>query len=174
MVGGINYVETVLDSTELFNSTTSQWYVCEDLPKPHFWLQSVVLNNVLYLLGGFDKDGRYSPKVFSATLDTLSSHQLKWNSENLTPYCRPAPATLFGTDIVLIGGVDSSGFEGSISDVYILNKTSHSWDVIGHTPSGTDAPSTVNIADNQIIVIGGVNYDEKMLYIRTSWIGLFT
>ena len=174
LMGGINNSWRVLGSTELFDSTTSQWYVSEDLPIPHYWLQSVVLNNTLYLLGGFDKHHKYSPQVFSTTLEALSNHQLKWNSENPTPYCRPASATLLGTDLVLIGGVDATGYEGATSNIYMLNKITKSWDIIGHTPSETDAPSTVNIAENQIIVIGGVNYDDGMEYTNNSWIGLFT
>jgi len=172
-MGGINNDGKVLDSAELFDSTTGQWYDCEDLPRPHYWLQSVILNNNLYLLGGYDKYDEYSSKVFSTNLEALSSHQLRWKSENPTPYCHPVPATLFGTDIVLIGGVDATGYEGATPNIYMLNKNSHGWDFIGHTPSATDAPCIVNITDNQILVIGGVNYDDTMVYTRTAWIGSF-
>ena len=66
----------ILSSTELFDSRNGQWYICGDLPQPHTWLQSVIVDDILYLLGEEDKDGR-SPAVFTAPMDNLSRHQLK-------------------------------------------------------------------------------------------------
>ena len=52
ITGGIHYKGKKLSSTELFDSTNGQWYTCSDLPQPHSWLQSVIVDNILYLLGG--------------------------------------------------------------------------------------------------------------------------
>ena len=87
ITGGKDDKVKTLSSTELFDSSNGQWYVSNDLPQPHSWLQSVIVDNILYLLGGVNKDGRYSQAVFTAQLDTLSSHQLKWNTLQDTPWC---------------------------------------------------------------------------------------
>ena len=84
IAGGRVYLE-VFSSTELFDSKTGYWYVCENLPQPHYWLQSLVVNNAVYLLGGFDEDCNYSQSVFSARLDTLLSQKFEWNTLKPTP-----------------------------------------------------------------------------------------
>ena len=34
-----------ISSTELFDSSNGQWYMSNDLPQPHSWLQSVIVDN---------------------------------------------------------------------------------------------------------------------------------
>ena len=88
-----------LSSTELFDSSNGQWHVSNDLPQPHYWLKSVIVDNILYLLGGLNKDDSASPAVFTASLDTLLRHQLKWNTLQDTPWCRSAPVSVYGTHL---------------------------------------------------------------------------
>ena len=85
ITGGEDDKNIKLCSAELFDSSNGQWYTCNDLPQPHYMLKSVIVDNILYLLGGSNKDGRVSPAVFTAPLDTLSRHQLKWNTHQDTP-----------------------------------------------------------------------------------------
>ena len=72
IVGGIDNQNKILATTELFDSTTGQWYSVSDLSSPHFDLKSVIVNNVLYLLGGANHERMYSNEVYTAPLDTLS------------------------------------------------------------------------------------------------------
>ena len=76
ITGGEDDKGKKLSSTELFDSNNTQWYTCVDLLKPHSNLKSVIVDNIIYLLGGFDKSGYDSSAVFTASLDTLSLHQL--------------------------------------------------------------------------------------------------
>ena len=174
IVGGKVGVE-VLSSVELFDSATEQWYICDNLPRPHYWLQSVVVNNTVYVLGGFDEHGHYSSLVYTTMLNIPSMHKLKWGFEKDTPWYRSAPAAVFGTHILLFGGVKSTkkGYVCS-NDAYMLNMANHSWEQVGYTPLGTDAPSVVNIADDKVVIIGGVIYDgmTSEIYSSTVWIGL--
>ena len=160
----------ILSSTELFDSSNGQWYVTNDLPQPHSWLQSVIVDNILYLLGGEKKDGDYSPAVFTTPLDTLSRHQLKWNTLQDTPWCFSAPVSVYGTHLLIVGGRKMIGLKYTYaSNVYKLNKVSHSWEAIGHIPSARYASAAVSTADNRVIVIGGWNDKEE--YTNTVWIG---
>ena len=134
ITGGIDDKHKRLSSTELFDSSNGQWYMSNDLPCPHYLLQSVIADNILYLLGGIIKDG-YSPVVFTAPLDTLSKHQLKWNTLQDTPWCASAPVSVYGTHLLILGGGKKIGNKYTrSSDVYKLNKVSHSWEAIGHIP----------------------------------------
>ena len=155
-----------LATTELFDSTTGQWYTTSDLPLPHSGLQPGIVNNTLYLLGGLSQDGM-TPAVFTAALDTLSSHQLKWSSQQDNPRCCSAAVSIQGRYLLAVGGVK----EGvCTSDIHMFNKISHSWEVIGQIPSAREAPAAVSVADNKIVVIGG--YDGQCANTaNTVWIG---
>ena len=156
----------ILSSTELFDSTNGQWYTCSDLPQLHYWLRSVIVDNILYLLGGVSSNGRTSTAVFTAPLDNLSRHQLKWNTHQDTPWCRSVPVSINGTQLLIAGGRKGSIYT---SNIHKFNKVSHNWEVIGHIPSARSSTAVVNTADNRVIVIGG--YNDKGEYINTVWIG---
>ncbi|XP_065916224.1 serine/threonine-protein kinase WNK-like isoform X2 [Dysidea avara] len=169
ITGGKDDQRRKLATTELFDSTTGQWYTTSDLPLPHYWLQSVIVDNTLYLLGGYNQDGM-SPAVFTAPLDTLSSHQLKWSSQQDTPWCRSAPVSIQGRHLLTVGGVKKTGSDYVLtSDINMFNKVSHSWEAIGHIPSARCGPAVVSVADNKIVVVGGC--DDKYQCTNTVWIG---
>ena len=164
ITGGSDDKYNTLSSTELFDTSSSRWYMCSDLPHPHSELQSVIVDNILYLLGGYNKDGP-SPAVFSAPLGTLSQHQLMWSIHEDTPWCNSAPVSVDNKHLLIVGG-----FKGTCtSDIYKLNKVNHSWEVIGHIPSARSSLAAVSTADNRVIVIGG--YDDKEWSTSTVWIG---
>ena len=165
ITGGMDDKGKQLSSTELFDSNNGQWYKCSDLPQPHDWLKSVIVDNILYLLGGY-KDARYSPAVFTAPLDTLSTHQLKWNTHQDTPWGYSAPVSVNDTHLLIVGGFNMG--KGT-SDIYKLNKVSDSWEAIGHIPSARYRAAAVGTADNRVIVIGGSNNKHKVT--NTVWIG---
>jgi len=171
ITGGKDDKGNKLSSTELFDSNKKKWYIrgCSDLLQPHYELQSVIVDNNLYLLGGFSKDSKASLEVFIAPLDTLSIYQLNWTAYQDAPWCLSAPVSVYDTHLLLVGG--HSRIEGiSTSDVvYKLNKVSHSWEAIGRIPSAREAAAAVSIANNRIIVIGGLN--DKGQCTNTVWIG---
>jgi len=171
ITGGCDDQYRRISSTELFDSTTGQWwYTTSNLPRPHSGLYSMVIDNTLYLLGGNNQDHNMSPAVFSAPLDTPSSHQLKWSSQQDTPYCRSVPVSIQGRHLLTVGGVKEtrSGYVYT-SDIHMFNKVSHSWEVIGQIPSARKGPAVVSVAYNKIVVVGG--RDNKYNYTNTVWIG---
>ena len=170
ITGGRDVKNKVLSCTELFDSNNGQWYICSDLPQPHRLLQSVMVDNILYLLGGYNKDDTISLAVFTAPLDSLSRHQLNWKTYQDTPTWRPAPVSVHGTHLLIVGGRKSIGGKSTAtSDVYKLNKISHSWEAIGDIPSARYASAAVSKAD-KVIVIGGWN-DKDQYDTNTIWIG---
>ena len=171
ITGGIDDQDRRIATTELFNSTTGQWYTTNDLPLPHHGLYSVIVYNTVYLLGGINEDDSYSPAVFAAPLDTLSSHKLQWSSLQDTPWCRSAPVSIQGKHLLTVGGekkTESSQYVHT-SDIYKFNKISHSWEVIGKIPSARNRLAAVSVADNKIVVAGG--WDDKGQFTNTVWIG---
>ena len=135
----------ILSATELYDSHNGQWYYCDDLPQPHNMLQPVIVDDTLYLLGGYDKSGVSTQTVFTAPLDTLSRHQLKWNVYQDTPRYCSAPVCVNGASLWIVGGVEGNSFnDPDISDIYRLNKVSHSWEAIGHIPSPRTSPVVIS------------------------------
>ena len=172
ITGGVVDKDMRLSSTELFDSNNHQWYTCSDLPKPHSGLQSVIIDNILYLLGGdvVEKDRFGSPMVFTAPLDQLSTHQLKWRTNQDTPWGRSAPVNVYGTHLLMVGGIKKTG-NGSprSSDIYKLNKATDSWEAMGHIPSARCSSAAVSTAENKVIIIGG--RDDEGEATNTVWIG---
>ena len=166
ITGGADDKNKILSCTELFDSTNGQWYTCSDLPQPHKSLRSVIVDNILYLLGGVNKYYEASAAVFTAPLDNLSRHQLKWNTYQNTPWCYSAPVSVNGTQLLTVGGQKRHAYT---SDVHKLNKVSHIWEAIGHIPSARESSAAVSTADNRVIVIGG--YNDKREFTNTAWIG---
>ena len=158
----------ILCSTEIFDSGNREWYTTKDLPQPHYWLQSVIVDNMVYLLGGFSKDYVNSSTVFAASLDTVLKHQLNWSAFQDTPWCCSAPVSVHGTHLLIVGG--SKKFESqATSDVYKLDKVNQRWEAIGHIPSVRKSSAAVSTADDRVIVIGGLNHKRK--FVNTVWIG---
>jgi len=70
LIGSLTKGEKLIFSTELFDSSIGQWYTTNELPLPQFGLQSVIADNLLYLLGGIE-DNKASQTVFTASLFTV-------------------------------------------------------------------------------------------------------
>ena len=169
ILGGQEDEHKGLSLTEIFDGYNGQWYKCDNLPRPHYCLQSVIVDNILYLSGGINKDGNSSPAVFAAPLDTLTRHQLKWSTNHSTPWCNSIPV-VNGTHLLMIGGSKKLEYGyARTSDIYKLNKVDLSWEAIGHIPSARSLAAAVSTADNKIIVIGGLNDREEAT--NTIWIG---
>jgi len=112
----------------------------------------VIVENILYLLGGINKDDA-SPAVFTAPLDTLSKHQLKWNTQQDTTLHGSAPVCVNGTHLLIVGRIKVIDEENKYtSDVYKLNKVGQCWEAIGHIPSARSASAAVSTADNRITI----------------------
>ena len=169
IVGGTAYMEgkwTRVSTTELLDTTNGCWYTCNNLPSPHQQLKAAIMNDKLYLLGGVDKDFKPSPQVFVASLDTLSTHQLNWQSAPNTPWCASAPVVLYNKFLLTVGGWQQS----CTSEVNVFNPSTDQWKHLTNIPAGRGGLAVVGVADN-VIVIGGITNNNE--YSNTVWIGVF-
>ena len=174
LVGGGIMVEgkwTRLSSTELLDTTNGCWYTCNNLPSPHQQLTAVIMNDKLYLLGGGDKYFEPSSQVFVASLDTLSTHQLNWQSTPNTPYCYSAPVVLYNKFLLTVGGRKSTELTSQTSEVFALNPSTGQWTHLTNIPAARSFPAAVNM-DDKMIVIGGMTSKNKV-YSNRVWIGVF-
>jgi len=156
-----------LSSTELLDTNTNQWFMCANLPQAHYYLQSVIIGNSLYLLGG----GCDSPATYTASLDTLSKHHIIWESIQDAPSCQSGVTSIFGTDLLVIGGHNRVSHT---SNMYTFNNATHSWKVVSKIPEARSSPCVTATSDNVIVVIGGMKDNktgQKGKATNTVWIG---
>ena len=169
IVMGGKFLNQVCSTTEILDSTTGQWFACDNLPQPLFSLQSVIVGDTLYTLGGLNTDGKNSKAVYAAPLDALSSHQLKWQQLADTPWITSAAVNLNNKYLLSVGGA-------SVRDTVCVLKrgkdssiTSTSWESISSLPNVHILSSAISLA-NQIIMIGGTDgngYHHKTVSFGT-------
>ena len=169
VVGGGTKLEgewTRVSTTELLDTTNGCWYTCNNLPLPHQQLNVAIMNDKVYLLGGFDKDVEPSPQAFIASLNTFSTHQLNWQLAPNTPLCGSAPVVLYNKFLLTVGGCQ----QNFTTEVHALNPSTGQWKHLTTIPAARTYPAAVGVADN-IIVIGGIT--DNGVYSNTVCIGMF-
>ena len=171
VVGGTIKVDgklTRVATTELLDTANGYWYTCNNLPSPHKQLVPAIMNDTLYLLGGFFDDGKPSPQVFVASLDTLTTHQLNWQSAPNTPWCG-SPVVQFDKFLLTVGGIKQ---QSRASEVCIFIPSTGEWQQFGNIPAARSGPAVVGVVDS-IIVIGGLT-NKNNEYSNSVWIGVFS
>jgi len=163
----------VVPNVELLDTTSGCWYTCNNLPTPCYQLQAAVVNNALYLLGGDNSSRQPSSLVFSASLETLSTHQLIWQSLTNTPWNCSRPVGLSNKLLLAVGGRHSSDPTIQSSEIHALNPSTGLWKLITNIPVPTSGPAVVGVADNKIIVLGGSVGFGKRLFSSNVWSGTF-
>ena len=167
VVGGTVKVEgkwIIVSTTELLDTTNGCWYTCNNLPSPHQQMKAAIMNDKLYLLGGLDENIKPSLQMFVASLDTLSTHQLNWQSAPNTPWCGSAPVVLYNKFLLTVGGVQQK----ISSEVCVFNPSTDQWENLTKMPASRSSPAVVGVADN-ILVVGGATNSGKYSY--KVWIG---
>jgi len=161
--------------TELLDTTNGCWYTCDDLPVPHHQLKATVVNNSLYLLGGSSTtvDASITPslQMFTASLDNLSSHQLKWQSFPDTPWCYSTSVVVFSKFLLTFGGRQPFDYSSQTSAVCYFNQLTGLWKQVTSIPAPRSFPAVACGADNRIIVVGGLTNPKKLS--SDTWIGVF-
>lgn len=170
-IGGTSSEDVTLAMVELFDTKKDRWYTCDDLPKPHSFLQPLVVKNTLYLLGGYHEDP--SPAVFTAPLNTIARHQLKCTYyKTPTPFVGSAAAVIAGKFVITIGGEIKIRTDISeCSEVCALNVSSSTWEAIGKLPAGRCVAAAASLTDDLVILIGGRTYKEQ--HSKTVLVGSF-
>ena len=173
IVGGNDDRNRVLSSTAILILTLTvnmQWYSYSNLPQPKHWLQSVIVNNTLYLLGGAAKIAHDSSAIFTASLNTLSN--TSWNSTHIKIlYIASLFLWVYMINIYLltVGGCKMMGGHYT-SDIYMLNKISHSWETLGNIPSARKSSAAVSTDDNRIVVIAWWReWQQRGYYYCMDW-----
>ena len=173
VVGGQIKVEgkwTTVSTTELLDTTNGCWYTCNNLPSPHQQIKAVIMKDKIYLLGGSDKDLELSSQVFVASLVTLSTHQLNWQSAPDSPWSLSSPV-VYRQFLLAVGGRRPSDNTSRTCEVHALNPSTDHWKYLTDIPAARSFPAVLSV-DDKLIVIGGATNDN-ILFSDSVWIGVF-
>ena len=173
VVGGKKDNSMALKTVELLNTSTRQWHTATDLPNPLSCSPLTVCGDRIYLIGESDKDMKCIQSVYSCSLTALllsvrsglirarsrSSSSDMWTRVADLPVVRSTAVSLDG-QLIAVGGRDSNG--KATSDIHRYSPSSNSWEVISHMATPRSLCLAAVLPDNQLMVVGGWIYDDKI------------
>ena len=159
-----------LKTVELLDIDSLQWFIASELPHPLSSASATVCGDNLYLVGGFDKDGKETESVLTCSLSALvqsakpatlggrsekafSQTEQVWREVASLPVTFSTCASLNG-QLIAVGGSDSHN-EKTTNSVYAYDPTTDRWDVISTMPTARSRCLVAVLPGNQLMVVGG-------------------
>ncbi len=147
---GRNYLTTV----QVYSG--KQWELAQPLPVAASRIKYAILNDTLYLIGGYGQD----TKVFYTSLSALlgSVHQeytpTVWNPLTDAPLEHSSIAVL-RSELVAIGGTGSF-FPSSRSSLHMYSGHTHRWEKMeADLPRSLEGICSITLPTGELMVIGG-------------------
>ena len=166
--GGLDGGGGALRTVEVMDTESLQWTLVNPLPHP-MWLASIAVSQEkVYLLGGWDQNGLTLSVFTCSTLQTQPlDAQLEKTANQLTPWNQVADAPHYGSTAVCVGEVllaigGQSAADEETSAIAYYNRTSDSWEDMGHMTTPRSEPLVALLPSNELIVAGGVGGDTKV------------
>ena len=177
VAGGYYNKFQTLKTVEVLDTKIRQWYVATDLPEHVAYSSLTLCGELLYLLGGFNKDSVPTSLVYSCSLSSLllsigsrilggqfestltrSNKGSPWNKVADLPATFSTSVTLHG-QLLAIGGKDSK-YKFSTT-VYMYQPSTDSWEVVSHLKSPRAGCLATVLPDNQLMLVGGYTTGNK-------------
>jgi hypothetical protein len=176
VAGGNSDSFKVIKTVEVLNTETREWRTAADLPQPLALSSVALFGDLVYLLGGADKDVAVN-SVYSCSLTSLLSstgstslggrlvstltRSIKsspWNRVADLPVDSSTAMSLHGR-LLAIGGLDSK--RQPTTAVRMYQPTTDSWEVISHMTTPRSTCLSAVLPDNQLMVVGGFTTGGK-------------
>ena len=156
-----------LRTVEVMDTESLQWTLVNPLPHPMYEAFIAVSQEKVYLLGGRDQNGRtlsvftcsiLQTQPLDAQLEKTANQLTEWRQVADAPHYR-STAVCVGEVLLAIGG-RSAAVETSAIAAY--NRTSDSWEDMGHMTTPRSLPLVALLPSNELIVAGGWGGDTKV------------
>ena len=178
--GGHTHTSGVPCTTvEVYSRETSQWHATDPLSVPCWMMSSATINNTTYLLGGLTTDNKPTKTVLYAPVASLiqraTSHPKQsasvarpdstssaWKTLQDTPLEKSAAASLGGM-LLAVRGKDDWG--KALPAVHVYYPATSTWIRVqsGDLPEPQYFSTTVELAGNRLLVVGGKDQDGKKM-----------
>ena len=176
--GGCKAHCQLVDTVEVYSQASSQWHTAKPLPIPCCGMTSVTIDNISYILGGWDSTHSGTKCCFSVSFDSLidnatSGHsQSIWKSVSDARLIWSTAASLRGS-LLAIGGMDTTtettssawssvkrairGRGDSTSSTICVLTNDGSWKRVrgGNLPEPRHGSAAVCLPSGELLVAGG-------------------
>ena len=169
--GGYNIRDQPCTDVEVYGSTTSQWYNTDPLPVPRGNMSSVIIHDILYLLGG--------KECFRACLSSLILRAMSpspplitranylWKLLPPTPLKDCSLLCLNGSLVAVGGLVDGEESDAPVSEEVSLSAYAFlddAWVLTNITlPAPQKGCCAAQFSSEEVIVVGGWGASECLL-----------
>ena len=169
--------DEALKTVEVLNTETREWRTAADLPQPLTKSSMTLCGDLVYLLGGGNKDKDGTTSVYSCSLTSLlfytgskslgerlastltrSSKSSPWDRVADLPVNLSTAVSLHDR-LLAIGGHNSK--DEPTTAVHMYQPTTNSWEVISHMTTPRIVCLSAVLPDNQLMVVGGWTTGDK-------------
>ena len=154
VAGGKMESATQLNTVEVMDVQTLIWSTAASLPHPYSEASATICGDQLYLLGGFDDNGKTKSVLTCSLKELLYGCKMSdvWNRVADVPTTRSTCATVNGC-LLSVGGLDTQNRKTSA--VYLYNSSANSWELISNSPTPQYDRLVAVLPNNEIMVVGG-------------------
>ena len=187
IAGGEDPVGTTLKTVEILNVTTKSWSFACSLPQVRYSCSAAIVNNNIYILGGWIKRQEATRKVLTCSIDSLLKSSVSsppsesptaiWEELDAELPVAQATCASFNNQLLVFGGTWCECYKCSCSVgkassvIYSYNEDSEQFESIGCTPHAQYLCFASVFHINKIFIAGGAENPEMALkdaYIYTS------
>lgn len=149
----------ILTTVEILDTKLQQWFSAISLPYPMYSASITVCEDSLYLLGGYDLDGRTRSVLTCSIPDLLHEQQVSayrpavWHRASDTPYYG-STAVNVGDQLLAIGGCKDI-FNEYTSAIVAYDTTFDFWKGMARMTTPRSCPLVALLPNKELIVAGG-------------------
>ena len=168
VAGGWSGDGTRLSTVEVMNSYTKQWYTGTSTPTAFTCMNTAIVGDLWYLVGGGDDNGKAIDKVYSVSLPALISQVNStqrdpqiWKCISGLGLYFSAPLSISGS-LLALGGKKMDKRE-AVTTIHHYQPETGEWVKVGDLPTPRSECTCTMINSGEVLVTGGWSYQGGRL-----------
>ena len=166
VAGGEGRCERVLETVEVMDTATYQWYTATSLPEPLWRSSATVTEGRLCMLGGINHNWNATHAVYTCLPDVVTFPtreaefvNIAWEKLTDLPVTN-STCTSLCNQLLAVGGCKETQ---PVTSVYQYDFDTNAWKVISNMGCARYDCFAVIIPGDQLMVVGGDNHDNFSL-----------
>ena len=154
VAGGKIESPTQLNTVEVMDVQTLVWSTVASLPHPYSEASATICGDQLYMLGGFDDNGKTKSVLTCSLKELLHGSKMSgvWNRVADVPTTRSTCAAVNGC-LLAVGGLDAQNRKTSA--IYMYSSSINSWELISNMPTPQYDRLVAVLPNNEMMAVGG-------------------
>ena len=161
-------------SVDIMNTNSKQWHTAAPAPTPWYHMNTAVVGDICYFMGGYIGGGGATDVVYSVSLPALISQvnskqsaekgQQIWKSISGLGLYGSTPLSLSGS-LLALGG-EGMMDEKAVTAIHHYRPETGKWVKVGDLPSPRSHCTCVRMSNGEILVAGGWDDKERLKTIE--------